>query len=83
MYAYHLARLIIMRASFSVSRIAAILESCNSEQSGLKLCFLNRIELKKYFTVLNLYLCTTFQLRSLLCLETSVFSISELWRCMT
>ena len=50
MYAYHLARLIIMRASFSVSRIAAILESCNSEQSGLKLCFLNRIELKKYFT---------------------------------
>ena len=36
MYAYHLARLIIMRASFSVSRIAAILESCNSEQSGLK-----------------------------------------------
>ena len=39
MYAYHLARLIIMRASFSVNRIAAILESCNSEQSGLKLCF--------------------------------------------
>ena len=39
MYAYHLARLIIMRASFSVGRIAAILESCNSEQSGLKLCF--------------------------------------------
>ena len=34
MYAYHLARL---RASFSESRIAAaILESCNSEQSGLK-----------------------------------------------
>ena len=48
MYAYHLACLIIMRASFSVSRIAAILESCNSEQSGLKLCFLNRIKLKKY-----------------------------------
>ena len=29
MYAYHLARVIIMRASFSVSRTAAFSESCN------------------------------------------------------
>ena len=50
MHVYHLALLIIMRASFSVSGRAAILESCNSKQSGLRLCFLNRIKLKKYFT---------------------------------
>ena len=49
MYAYHLARLIIMRASFSESGRAPILDSCNLEQSGLRLCFL--IKLKKYFTI--------------------------------
>ena len=50
MYVYHLALLIIMRASFSVSGRAAIFQSCNSKQSGLRLCFLNGIKLKKYFT---------------------------------
>ena len=51
MYAYHLVRLIIMRASFSESGRAPILDSCNLEQSGLRLCFLNGIKLKKYCTI--------------------------------
>lgn len=46
MYAYHLARLIIMQASFSVGESkSGHLDGCNLEQSGLSLCFLNGIKL--------------------------------------
>jgi len=37
----------------------------------------------RYKRGINFYLLTTFHLNSLLCLETSIFWISELWWCVT
>ena len=52
MYTCHLARLIFMRASrVSKTGRAAILDSCNLGQYGLRFCFLNGIKLKKNSTI--------------------------------
>ena len=54
MYAYRLARFVIMRASFQgvfLSKQGRHLGSCNTKQLGLRLCSLNGIKLKENITV--------------------------------